>query len=72
MDFLIREPVRSVLLYKGGIPVPVPAPERYGVHKLIVAAVRKSGQMKTAKDIAQAEQIRRAMLVRHRFAQAEA
>ena len=72
MDFLIREPVRTVLLYKGGIPVTVPAPERYSIHKLIVATQRKSDPLKIAKDIAQAEQIILAMLPRRRFALAEA
>lgn len=72
LDFLIHEPVRTVLLYKGGIPVTVPAPERYGVHKLIVAAERKANVLKSSKDIAQAEQIIAAMLPRRRFVLAEA
>lgn len=40
LDFLIYEPVRAVLLHKSGISVIVPAPERYAVHKLIVASRR--------------------------------
>lgn len=72
LDFLIHEPVRTVLLFKGGIPVAVPAPERYGVHKLIVASQRKSNALKIDKDIAQAEQIIRTMLPRRRFVLAEA
>lgn len=72
LDYLIHEPVRTVLLYKGGIPVTVPAPERYGVHKLIVASERKVNPLKSAKDIAQAEQVIRAMLPRRSFALAEA
>lgn len=43
LDFLIANPVRAVALHKGGIPVRVPAPERYAVHKLIVASRRRSG-----------------------------
>lgn len=57
LDFLIRFPVRSVLLHKAGVPVTVPAPERYGVHKLIVATRRKrdaDGRRKAAKDLLQA------------------
>lgn len=38
LDFLIREPERSVLLYGGGVPVTVPRAEAFAVHKLIVAA----------------------------------
>jgi hypothetical protein len=52
LDFLIRSPVRSVLLYGGGVSVTVPAPERYAVHKLIVATRRKDRE-KIAKDIGQ-------------------
>ncbi len=37
LDFLIYEPVRSVLLHREGASVNIPAPERYAVHKLIVA-----------------------------------
>jgi len=53
LDFLIYEPERSVLLYKGGIPVTIPRSERYAVHKLIVSAGRKD-QVKSAKDTLQA------------------
>ena len=53
LDFLIHEPERSVLLYKGGIPVTIPRAERYAVHKLIVSAERKD-QVKSAKDTLQA------------------
>ncbi|WP_420959785.1 GSU2403 family nucleotidyltransferase fold protein [Brucella sp. IR073] len=55
MDFLIHQPVRSVLLHKGGIPVLVPAPERYAIHKLIVSADRREdGSVKARKDAEQA------------------
>jgi hypothetical protein len=53
LDYLIHEPERSLLLYKGGIPVTVPRAERFAVHKLIVAASRDV-QAKSAKDIWQA------------------
>lgn len=55
LDFLIREPERSLLLYKGGIPVTVPAPERYAVHKVLLSSERKSNPAKARKDIEQAE-----------------
>jgi hypothetical protein len=57
LDFLIHRPVRSVLLHKGGVAVLVPAPERYAIHKLIVAAVRREdrdGAIKAGKDLMQA------------------
>src|SRR3546814_203836 len=33
LDFLIHEPVRTVMLHRSGVPVTVPSPERYAVHK---------------------------------------
>jgi len=57
LDYLIHDPVRSVVLYKGGIPVTVPQPERYAIHKLIVAAARHTTSTKASKDILQAVQL---------------
>jgi len=44
LDFLIASPSRSLLLHKGGIPVRVPSPERYAIHKLIVSARRREAE----------------------------
>ncbi|ODR93145.1 nucleotidyltransferase family protein [Sinorhizobium alkalisoli] len=57
LDFLIRDPVRTMLLHKSGVPVTVPDPSRYAVHKLIVASRRQyggQGSVKRSKDIRQA------------------
>ncbi|MDX3926128.1 MAG: GSU2403 family nucleotidyltransferase fold protein [Shinella sp.] len=57
LDFLIHEPIRTVMLHRAGIPVTVPSPERYAVHKLIVASRRQSdanGIAKREKDVHQA------------------
>ncbi len=57
LDFLIREPVRAMMLHASGVSVLVPAPERYAVHKLIVATRRRSdgtSGLKRDKDIRQA------------------
>jgi hypothetical protein len=57
LDFLIHEPIRSVMLYGGGVPVTIPAPERYAVHKLIVASRRRHDAFmfgKREKDLNQA------------------
>jgi hypothetical protein len=57
LDFLIAQPVRAVLLHKGGVPVTVPAPERYAIHKLIVSIMRKhdaNDAAKARKDVQQA------------------
>lgn len=64
LDYFIKDAVWSVLLHKGGIPVRVPLPERYAVHKLIVSSRRRSdgrSVAKARKDIAQAEAIFDAM-----------
>ena len=55
LDFLIREPEPSVILHGTGIYVLVPAPQRYAIHKLIVARRRSEGSSKRDKDIQQAE-----------------
>lgn len=65
LDFLIRNPVRSVVLHGAGVSVLVPAPERYAVHKLIVSTQRRN-QEKIAKDLGQAEFLIEA-LARYRF-----
>ncbi|WFU12184.1 GSU2403 family nucleotidyltransferase fold protein (plasmid) [Rhizobium sp. CB3090] len=57
LDFLIRDPVRTILLHKSGVPVTVPDPSRYAIHKLIVASRRHNdgqGPAKREKDIRQA------------------
>ena len=55
LNFLIAEPIPAVALYRSGILVQIPRPERYAIHKLIVAQ-RRSGltRTKAMKDLAQA------------------
>lgn len=58
LDYLIKDAVWSALLHKGGVPVRVPLPERYAIHKLIVASRRRTdgrSLAKASKDVAQAE-----------------
>jgi len=57
MDFLIQDPIPAVSLYRSGVLVQIPRPERYAVHKLIVAERRQGGPdaMKARKDRAQAD-----------------
>jgi len=56
LNFLIAEPIAAVALYRGGVLVQIPRPERYAIHKLIVAQ-RRSGPArgKALKDLAQAQ-----------------
>src|SRR5215467_2937199 len=55
LNFLIADPIPAVVLYRSGVLVQIPRPERYAVHKLIVAQ-RRSGaaRAKAVKDLVQA------------------
>jgi hypothetical protein len=66
LDFLIRDPVHSVILHEAGVPVTIPAPERYAIHKLIVSERRHTTALsKSYKDLKQASLLIEAMF-RHR------
>lgn len=56
LNYLIADPILVPLLYRSGVLVQVPRPERYAVHKLIVADRRQGGPdaSKAHKDRAQA------------------
>ncbi|MZR13761.1 hypothetical protein GQE99_12120 [Maritimibacter sp. DP07] len=57
LNFLISEPIHAVALYRSGVLVQIPRPERFAIHKLIVASRRHRGpdEAKARKDRAQAE-----------------
>lgn len=68
LDFLIREPVRAVVLHGAGISVNVPAPARFAVHKLIIASRRLAsddGTAKSRKDRLQAATLMETMIAQH-------
>lgn len=56
LNFLIAEPVHAAALYRSGVLVQVPRPERYAIHKLIIADRRRdgAGRLKASKDREQA------------------
>lgn len=54
LDFLIHEPLKAAMLHGPGVLVLVPAPERFAVHKLILALDRPAAVAKRDKDLAQA------------------
>jgi hypothetical protein len=63
LDYLLYGEVPTVVLHGPGIAVNIPAPERYAVHKLIVATRRSgAGRLKAAKDAAQAGSLIRALI----------
>ncbi|MDF2095725.1 nucleotidyltransferase family protein [Aquibaculum arenosum] len=57
LNFLIAEPIPAIALYRSGVLVQIPRPERFAIHKLIVADRRLRGpdQAKARKERAQAE-----------------
>lgn len=54
LAWLIKDPVQAVALHGAGIPIRIPAPARYGVHKLIIAQKRTAENVKRKKDLMQA------------------
>ena len=56
LNYLIADPSPALALYRSGVLVQVPRPERFAIHKLIVADRRKGGpdQGKSRKDRGQA------------------
>ncbi|MCK7614967.1 nucleotidyltransferase family protein [Roseibium sediminicola] len=56
LNYLIADPISVPFLYRSGVLVQIPRPERYAVHKLIVADRRQGGAdaLKAHKDRAQA------------------
>jgi hypothetical protein len=58
LDFLLYREINAIALYGKGVPVNVPAPERYALHKLIVSQLRietPASQAKSRKDLQQAD-----------------
>lgn len=56
LNFLIAEPIHAAAIYRSGVLVQIPRPERYAIHKLIVADRRRdgAGSLKASKDREQA------------------
>lgn len=56
LDWLIDEPVPAIALHGAGVPVLLPRPARFAVHKLILAQKRGAHELaKSRKDLAQAK-----------------
>jgi hypothetical protein len=57
LDYLIADPINAAAVYRDGILVKIPRPERFAIHKLIVADRRLEGpdSLKARKDLMQAE-----------------
>jgi hypothetical protein len=57
LNYLIAEPIKAAVPYRSGVLVQIPRPERFAIHKLIVADRRRDGSdsLKARKDRLQAE-----------------
>jgi len=57
LNYLLAEPILAAATYRNGVLVQIPRPERYAIHKLIVADRRRAGpdSLKAVKDRLQAE-----------------
>jgi len=57
LNYLIAEPIPAAVIYRSGVLVQIPRPERFAIHKLIVSERRRGGPeaSKARKDLLQAE-----------------
>lgn len=62
LDFLIHDPEPAVILHGSGIFANVPAPQRYAVHKLMIASLRRAGVAKREKDLRQVDALLQLLL----------
>lgn len=56
LNFVLSQPINAAALYRSGVLVQIPRPERYAIHKLIVAD-RRRNELKSRKDLMQAEKL---------------
>ena len=63
LNYLIADPIKAAVLYRSGVLVQIPRPERFAIHKLIVADRRRGGPdaIKSRKDRLQASFLIRAL-----------
>ena len=56
LDYLLEDRIPAVWIYRSGVLIQIPRPERFAIHKLIVADRRRDGpdHIKARKDRAQA------------------
>ena len=63
LTYLIADPIKAAVLYRSGVLVEIPRPERFAIYKLIVADRRRGGPdaLKSRKDRLQASFLIRAL-----------
>jgi hypothetical protein len=63
LNYLIADPIKAAALYRSGVLIQIPRPERFAIHKLIVADRRRGGPdaLKSVKDRGQSAFLIRAL-----------
>ena len=72
LRWLIENPIPAAALYGSGVPIHVPTPPRFAIHKLILAQKRTHDRPKRGKDLAQAKALIDVLLESDRWALADA
>jgi hypothetical protein len=72
LDWLITNPISAVALYGAGVPIRIPIPARYAMHKLIIAQKRGTEPTKRGKDLLQARMLIEALRVTDPWSLADA
>lgn len=54
LNYLLASPIKAAVIYRSGVLVQIPRPERFAIHKLIVAD-RRQDRLKARKDLLQAQ-----------------
>lgn len=63
LNYLIADPIHAAVVYRSGVLVQIPRPERFAIHKLIVAERREGrDRLKAQKDRAQARTLIAALI----------
>jgi hypothetical protein len=65
LDWLINEPINAVMLFGGGLPLRIPEPAKFAIHKLIIAQKRGIDLAKRTKDLLQAKYLITALRETH-------
>lgn len=57
LNYLIANPIKAAAIYREGVLVQIPRPEKFAIHKLIVSDRRREGadSLKSRKDLMQSE-----------------
>lgn len=74
LNYILADPIEAAAIYREGVLIRIPRPERFAVHKFIVADRRRDGpqSIKARKDLMQAEVLTAIMAEDRPFELAEA